>query len=341
MKIGQYLFQSQSIFLNYEPTSHSVQLILITPGLQIQSWLNASCRALVSAWLLPQVMPDIKVQPRRPVEEANKRRERRCNVHPVLSFCFLGYVGLCSLGCDALKWFFRSGIPGRHPCRLLKSLRRLKRTMFCRLAGESCHVAGWCIGWHLNRWNQMSMKESRLPHWSCHLVQALLLLQERRFTLFPTEKKPKDKLDISGAKEFMQIHFALRFLGCKDFPRSCWSNNNNSFLLPAWQTCSANLALSKHTAINCIDFGPRVFAHGDWVQASSISICCTLLGSMDVGEQCCAWAPCGSKALVPVEHHTGVLTTSWLDSVGQHCQAQWFYVVLCICYDFAMVLRWF
>lgn len=155
MKIGQYLFQSQSIFLNYEPTSHSVQLILITPGLQIQSWLNASCRALVSAWLLPQVMPDIKVQPRRPVEEANKRRERRCNVHPVLSFCFLGYVGLCSLGCDALKWFFRSG---RHPCRLLKSLRRLKRTMFCRLAGESCHVAGWCIGWHLNRWNQMSMK---------------------------------------------------------------------------------------------------------------------------------------------------------------------------------------
>eukprot|EP00434_Breviolum_minutum_P008523 symbB.v1.2.007518.t1/scaffold462.1/size201456/8 len=34
--------------------------------------------------------------------------------------------------------------------------------------------------------------------------------KERRFTLFPTEKKPKDKLDISGAKEFMQIHFALR-----------------------------------------------------------------------------------------------------------------------------------
>ena len=120
--------------------------------------------------------------------------------------------------------------------------------MFCRLAGESCHVAGWCIGWHLKRWNQMSMKESRLPHWSCHLVQALLLLQERRFTLFPTEKKPKDKLDISGAKEFMQIHFTLRFLGCKEFPWSCWSSNN-SFLLPAWQTCSANLALSKHTAI--------------------------------------------------------------------------------------------
>ena len=62
---------------------------------------------------------------------------------------------------------------------------------------------------------------------------------------------------------------------------------------------------------------------------------------MDVGEQCCAWAPCGSKALVPVEPHTGVLTTSWLDSVGQHCQAQWFYVVLCICYDFAMVLSYF
>jgi len=34
--------------------------------------------------------------------------------------------------------------------------------------------------------------------------------KERRFTLFPTEKKPKDKLDISGAKEFMQIHFTLR-----------------------------------------------------------------------------------------------------------------------------------
>lgn len=34
--------------------------------------------------------------------------------------------------------------------------------------------------------------------------------KDRRFGFFSKEKKPKDKLDISGAKEFMQIHFTLR-----------------------------------------------------------------------------------------------------------------------------------
>lgn len=41
----------------------------------------------------------------------------------------------------------------------------------------------------------------------------MLELQDRRFGLFNSEKKPKDKLDLNGAKEFVQIHVALSSLG--------------------------------------------------------------------------------------------------------------------------------
>ena len=110
---GNTYFRAKAfcIFLNYERTSHSVQFILTTIYVSMQVFASASCSALVRAWLLPQVMPDIKVQPRRPVEEASKWRERRSNVHPAPCFCFVG-VGLCSLAWysmtyDALKLLFR------------------------------------------------------------------------------------------------------------------------------------------------------------------------------------------------------------------------------------------